>query len=83
MDAGKQAADVKVEMPLSVMKEKGAQWLEALYVHMKASSVTIINGFKKAGIYQVLQDPQSIQDPQGIQETDIDDPFSDLDEDFD
>ena len=80
VDAGKQAADVKVDMPLSVMKEKGAQWLEGLYAHMKASSDTIINGFKKAGIYQAIQDPQSIQNSQ---EAEIDDPFSDLDEEFD
>ena len=53
-----------------------AQWLEGLYAHMKASPDIISNGFKKAGIYQAIQDPQSIQD-------EIDDPFSDLDEDLD
>ena len=63
MDAGKQAADVKVDMSLSVKKEKGAQWLEGLYVHMKSTSDTIINGFQKVGIYQVIQDPQPFKTP--------------------
>ena len=62
-------------MPLSLMKEKSAQWLEALYVHMKDSPDTIINGFKKAGGYQAIQDPQAIQDE--VASSDV--PFSDLD----
>ena len=57
------------------MKEKSAQWLEALYVHMKDSPDTIINGFKKAGGYQAIQDPQAIQDE--VASSDV--PFSDLD----
>ena len=60
MDASKQAADVKVDMPLSMMRKIGAQWLVA---HMKASSDTVINGFKKAGIYQAIQDPHPFKTP--------------------
>ena len=45
--------------------------LEGLYTHIKASPDIIINRFKKAGIYQAIQDPQFIQD-------EIDEHFSDL-----
>ena len=80
MDSGKQAADVKVDMPLSVMKGKGVQWLKGLYAHMKASSDTIISGFKKAGIYQANQDPQPLQPPKPFKKLKLMVPFSDLDD---
>ena len=35
IDAGKQAAEVQVDMRLSVMKEMSAKWLEGLYDHLE------------------------------------------------
>ena len=57
IDAGKQAAEVQVDMRLSVMKEMSAKWLEGLYDHLRASRQIIINGFKKAGITDAVENP--------------------------
>ena len=74
MDAGKQAAEVQVDMRLSVMKEMSAKWLEGLYDHLRASRQTIINGFKKAGIADAVENPAIPAD------SDSDgDPFADCD----
>ena len=53
---------LRVDMLLSVMKEKSAQWLEGLYMDMKDSSDTVINGLKKAVMYQAIPVPQAIQE---------------------
>ena len=74
IDAGKQAAEVQVDMRPSVMKEMSAKWLEGLYDHLRASHRIIINGFKKAGI------ADSVENPAIPADSDSDgDPFADSD----
>ena len=78
MDAGKQAAEVHVDMCLSVMKEMSAKWLEGLYDQLRASRQMIINGFKKAGIADAVENPANHAD------SDSDgDPFADSNSDGD
>ena len=37
MNAGKQAAEVQVDVRLSVMKETSDKWFEGLYDHLRSS----------------------------------------------
>ena len=60
MNAGKQAAEVQVDVRLSVMKEMSDKWLEGLYDHLRASCQITINGFKKAGIADATENQPSL-----------------------
>ena len=61
MNAGKQAAEVQVDVRLSVMKETSDKWFEGLYDHLRAScQIIIINGFKKAGIADATENQPSL-----------------------
>ena len=45
-----------VDLRLSVMKPLGAKWLIKLFNYLKANNGIIINGFKAAGIADILKD---------------------------
>ena len=50
-----------VELKLSIMKPIGAKWMMELFDHFKARPQIIENGFKGAGITQILASPMNSQ----------------------
>ena len=61
LHAGKSAAEVQVDMKISVRKEVSAAWLAGLYDNLRSQPEIIKNGFTKAGIEEALTDPVASQ----------------------
>ena len=54
LNKGVAAHDVKVDVRLSTVKPLHANWIIAMYKHMRNSKDLIINGFKKAHIMEAF-----------------------------
>ena len=57
LSVGKSAAEVQVDMKMSVLKEVSAAWLTGLYDYLCSQPDISKNGFTKAGIEEALTDP--------------------------
>ena len=57
LEVGKKLEDINTEFRLSVMKPLHAKWLVEYYNHISSEAGTkvIVNGFKLAGIYDVIR----------------------------
>ena len=62
LQRGVEAADVKVDMSMPVIKEAGAKWLTALHDKMKNEKEIIVNGFKNVGIVEALKKARDLED---------------------
>lgn len=51
---GKSAAEVQVNMTMSVLKEASTTWISGLYDYLRSQPGIIKNGFVKAGIEEAL-----------------------------
>lgn len=47
---------VPTDLRMSIMKPLGAQWLTSLYDHLQANEMIVKNGFKAAGILDIISD---------------------------
>ena len=63
LQSGSKEETVNVDMWSSIMKEAGAEWLTSLYDYLCCHPDIIRNGFKKAGIFNILEPPENDEDP--------------------
>ncbi len=55
LQAGAEVTAVNINMGMAVMKEAGAQWLTVLNNKLRSENSIVINGFRKVGIVEAVQ----------------------------
>ena len=59
MNDGKQAADIEVDMKLSVMKPLSVRWIISAYDYLRNEGGVVRGGFVEAGICEAVDKPAS------------------------
>ena len=73
MNDGKQAADIEVDMKLSVMKPLSARWSISAYDFLRNEGGVVHGTFVEAEICEAVDKPESDSESE-------EDPFADIDE---
>ena len=80
MAAGSPTVTVNIDMWMSVIKEHSCKWLVSAYDHIRSHPDIILNGFRKAGIINVLEKELPASDNLAMEDDRDDDPFASCDQ---
>ena len=63
VNEGKQLDDIKVDLPISLLKPLHAKWVVQFYDKMQNEPHIVVNGWLKSGIMDALRADISVDDP--------------------
>ena len=61
LQSGEELENITIDLRMSVMKELSAHWIVSACDHIRSHAEIITNGFKKAGIVDAIDHPDTIQ----------------------